>query len=279
MRFRASARIGALGLLPALVACGGGMPLLHPAHSLPAGDLSGTVGASGHFLLGGVDDAIETANREGPAFDGEAGERTAKGVAASVLGEPGVAPFLSARAGVTDDVEAGVAYSGRSARLDGRYSLLRERHLALSGGLALELVLAHPSDDPENGEPTSPTLRGVDPSGVSGWAVSLPVVVGYRSDAELVQLWAGVRGRYEHASGEVLLAIEQNPSAELSAHAVSAEAILGLAVGLPPIWVAAEVSLGYLNVRGDLEPSGANPSSARVDGVTVSPAGALIARF
>jgi hypothetical protein len=278
MPFRASARIGALGLLPALVACGGGMPLLHPAHSLPAGDLSGTVGASGHFLLGGVDEAIDAADGEGPAVEGDAAQRTAEGVAASVLGEPGVAPFLSARAGVADHLEAGVAYSGRSVRVDGRYAL-EERHFALSGGPGLELVLAHPSDDPENGRPTSPTLRGVDPSGVSGWAISLPVIVGYRSDAELVQLWGGVRGRYERASGEVLLALEQNPSAELSAHAVSAEVLVGLAVGLPPIWVAAEVSVGYLNVQGDLEPSGGNRSSASVDGVTVSPAGALIARF
>jgi hypothetical protein len=278
MRFRANARIGALGLVPALVACGGGMPLLHPAHTLPPGHASGTVGASGHFLLGGVEAAIESADAEGPAFEGDAGERTAEGVAASVLGEPGVAPFLSARLGVTDDLEAGVAYSGRAVRLDGRYSR-QEQHVALSGGLAVELVTAHPSDDPENGQPTSPTLTGIDPSGVSGWAVSLPVIVGYRSDAELVQVWGGLRGRYEHASGEVLLAVEQYPTAELSAHAISAEAIVGLAVGLPPIWVAAEVSVGYLNIHGDLEPMGGSANSASVDGVTVSPAGALIARF
>ena len=254
------------------------MPLLHPAHPLPPGHASGTVGASGRFLLGGVEDAIETADAEGPAFDGEAGERTAAGVAASVLGEPGVAPFLSARAGIAEDWEAGIAYSGRSARVDGRYAI-QERHLALSGGLALELVVAHPSEESDNGAPSSPALRGVDPSGVSGWAVSVPLMVGYRSDAELVQLWGGVRGRYERASGEILLAVEQDPSADLSAHGFSAEVLVGLAVGLPPLWVAAEVAVGYLNVHGDLTLSGAARSSAAVDGVTVSPAGALIARF
>ncbi len=253
------------------------MPLLHPAHSLPSGHASGTVGASGHFLLGAADEAIDSVDAEGAALEGEAGERTAAGVAASVLGEPGVAPYLSARLGVTDDIEAGVAYSGRSARLDGRYTT-RERHLAYSGGLAVEWVLAHPSEDAAGGASMSPTLDGVDPSGVSGWAISLPVLVGYRSDAELVQLWGGVRGRYERASGEVTFTAEQAPTSDLSAHAVSAEALVGLAVGLPPIWVAAEVSVGYLNVHGELSTSGSS-SSAGVDGVTVTPAGALIARF
>jgi hypothetical protein len=179
---------------------------------------------------------------------------------------------------MTDDVEAGVAYTGRSARLDGRYTS-RGRHFALSGGLALEWVLAHSTEETSQGTSTSPTLAGVDPSGVSGWALSVPLLVGYRSDAELVQLWGGIRGRYERASGAVSFAAEQSLTADLSAHAVSGEALIGLAVGLPPIWVAAEVSVGYLNVHGELSRSGGAASSASVDGVTVTPAGALIARF
>jgi hypothetical protein len=277
MPFRASARVGAIASFPALLACGGGMPLLHPAHSLPSGHGSATFGASGRFLLGGVDAAIDSTDAAGPSLDGTSAERTTRGVAASVLGEPGVAPFVSARAGVTDDLEAGLAYSGRSVRLDGRYTE-RDRHVALSGGLAFELVLAHPTEDAGDGTRASPSLRDVDASDVSGWAVSVPLLVGYRSDAELIQLWGGVRGRYERARGEVLFAGARTPSAELSAHALSAEGLVGLAVGLPPIWVAAEVSVGYLNVRGELSSKG-SASSGSADGVTVSPAGALIARF
>src|SRR5687767_8973373 len=57
----AFALIASLGL----VACGGGMPLLHPAHTLKTGQVSGAVGASGHFLLGDADDAIERTDAAG----------------------------------------------------------------------------------------------------------------------------------------------------------------------------------------------------------------------
>lgn len=253
------------------------MPLLHPAHAVAPGHVSGALGASGHFVLGDVSNALERADAAGPSVDSEAVERTAAGVLASVLGEPAVAPFVAARAGVARDLEAGLAYSGRSLRLDGRY-VRQARYTAISGGLGFELVTAHPSKS-QDGQPTSPSLSGVDTSGVSGWAVSLPVLVGYRSDAELVQVWGGVRGRYEHANGEVGLALESSPSAEISGRGISAQALVGLAVGLPPIWVAAEVSVGYLDIKGDFEPASGPSTSASLGGMTVSPAGALLVRF
>ena len=253
------------------------MPLLHPAHPLDPGRVSGSVGASGHFLLGDVEQAIEEADAQGPAFSGEAGDTTAKGVAADVVGAPGVAPFVAGRVGIAEHAEAGLTYAGSRARIDGRYAF-ESGALALSGGLGLGILLAHPTADP-NDPPSG--VGGIDTGAVSGFGVDVPVVVGYRSDGEIVQVWGGIRASYEQAGGEVLVAgAPENTRAELDATGISAQGLIGLAVGLRPVWVAAELGVGYLNVKGELsDPAGGPSSSARVDGVTLTPAGALMGRF
>jgi hypothetical protein len=119
----------------------------------------------------------------------------------------------------------------------------------------------------------------VDAGGVTGFGVDLPLLVGYRSDAELVQAWGGLRAGYEHVSGQILFAEPTAPAAELEADKVSAEALLGLGVGLSPIWVAVEIAVGYLHVEGELQPEGMPVSTAKVDGLAVTPAGAIIGRF
>jgi hypothetical protein len=108
----------------------------------------------------------------------------------------------------------------------------------------------------------------------------VPLIVGYRSDAELVQAWAGVRGTWEHVDGEVLFAGQDEPVvAELDADELSAEALLGLAVGLSPIWVAVEIAVGYAHIDGELRPVDLPASTGKVDGLTVTPGGAIIGRF
>lgn len=256
------------------------MPLLHPAHTLRPGQVSGSVGASGNFLLGDADDAIDSADASGTgaALGAQNGERTTAGIAASVLGAPGVAPHVAGRVGLAERTEAGLAYSGRSLRLDGRHAL-ETRSLALSAGLGARALLSHPQSDPGEGPATSGAVTGVDTSGVKGFGFDVPLLAGYRSDADLVQLWGGLRGGYERISGEVLFADPAAPTAELDADKLSAEALLGLGVGLSPIWVAVEIAVGYLHVDGELRPEGLPASTAKVDGLTVTPAGAITARF
>ncbi len=268
-----SLALGALLLLPA---CGGGLPLLHPAHTLRQGHVSGAVGASGHFVLGDPDQAVTDADAAGPnGIDQESANRTAKGLAASVIGAEGVAPHVGARVGVAPTTEAGLAYSGRSVRLDGRHAFENKKY-ALSLGLGLHALLTHPASSSK--EP--PSTVGVDASGLKGYGVDLPVIVGYRSDADLVQLWAGLRGGYEHVFGDVYYSEGTDQvTASVTGDGYSAGALLGLAVGLSPIWVAAEISAGYLHASGKYDRDFAAGGKADVDGVTVTPAGALIGRF
>jgi len=274
-------------LLAALaVGCGGGMPLLHPAHTLRPGQISGSVGASGNFLLGDADDAIETTDAAGAAnsLGPGSGDETAAGVSASVLGAPGIAPHVAGRVGVAERTEAGLTYSGRSVRIDGRHAF-EDKSRAFSAGLGLRTLLYHPQADPNDAPSSSGAITGVDTGGVIGFGVDVPLLVGYRSDAELVQIWGGLRGGYEHVEGQVLFADPSIPAeeaqnaAELQADEISAEALLGLGVGLSPIWVAVEIAVGYAHVDGELRPRGLPPSAAQVDGVTVTPAGAIIGRF
>src|SRR6186713_942940 len=60
-----SARASSAALAPfallalSLSGCGGGAPLLHPAHTLPDGDVAFAAGTSGRLALGGLRDADE----------------------------------------------------------------------------------------------------------------------------------------------------------------------------------------------------------------------------
>jgi hypothetical protein len=261
--------------------CGGGMPLLHPAHTLRPGQVSGSVGASGNFLLGDADAAIERTDAAGAgnSLGANESQHTTEGIAAAVLGAPGVAPYVAGRVGVAERTEAGLAYSGRSVRIDGRHAF-EDASKAFSAGLGLRALLSHPTSSPE-GSPPSGELSGVDASGVTGFGADLPLLVGYRSDADLVQLWGGLRGSYELISGELLFTapLASAEMAELDATKFSAEALIGLGVGLSPIWVAVEVSAGYVHMDGELRPEGLPSAAGKVDGVTVTPAGAITGRF
>ncbi len=273
------AALGAVGVLPA---CGGGMPLLHPAHTLRPGHVSGTVGASGNFLFGEADQAITDANAAGvgTSTDEASMRRAAAGIAASVMGAPGVAPFVSARVGVAPQTEAGLVYTGRNVRIDGRYAIESKKY-AFSAGLGLHSLLTHPTTKPDQQPSATGTVSGVDASGILGYGVDLPLIVGYRSDGDIVQVWGGLRGGYEHTYGDVFYSDPNNAvvSAELKGDAYSAGGLVGLAVGLSPIWVAAEISATYLHISGKLAPESTPGGSADVDGLTVTPAGALIGRF
>jgi hypothetical protein len=184
--------------------------------------------------------------------------------------------------GIGYGTEGGVTYTGRAARVDGRYALYDDR-LALSFGLGASGILSHPSSD-SGGSRTPTTSRGVpgvDASGVTGWGLDVPIIAGYRSDAELVQIWGGVRGGYERLFGEVLLRADPNQQdetrADLSARRWFAGGLLGLAVGVRPFWVGVELDFAYQRLAGELEWAGT--SSVDVDGFTLAPTGAVTGKF
>jgi hypothetical protein len=216
-----------------------------------------------------------------------------EGAIALSLMPPGVSPWVGARAGVGATSDAGVTYTGRTVRVDARHAFEGEE-TALSAGLGLSGVLTRPgSDAPEaSGSPggiggtREGDIPGLDSDGVTGFGFDIPVIVGYRSDVELVQVWGGLRGGWERLSGEFLLRVDPDPTivetAPVEASRWHAGALAGLAVGVRPVRVAVEVDVAYQRATGriqldDLE--GTTVRNAKLDGWTIAPTGAIIGEF
>ncbi len=248
-----------------LSGCGGGVPLLHPAHVLAPGKTAFALGVSDRFALADEKRALDYAEQRPPgAAPGDA--RYGRGVVVSLVEGPAVAPYVSARVGIPAANEAGLSYSGNALRADARHAFQWE-HSALSTGLGFT----------GRGLGQSPLdLPGTDLDRAHGFGLDVPVLYGYRSDADLISVWAGLRGSVDHWSGDVSLD-EQRPFA-LSATRIAAGPVLGLAIGLPPLWVAAEFEVDRAHITGSLDRPGAR-YDANIDGWSVRPAGALIAKF
>jgi hypothetical protein len=255
-------------LLSTLGACGGGVPLLHPAQVLPPGGTSFGVGVSDRLVLGAERTALDEAQQRSPGAPAPPpGDQSyTRGVLVALAEGPAVAPWASGRVGISGSNEAGLSYSGQALRLDARHAFEWDQ-TAFSAGLGLT----------GRGFGESPLdLPGTDLNRTNGVGVDVPLLLGYRSDAELLSVWGGARFGYDHWAGKV--ALDDQQSFTLSASRLSVGPVVGLAVGVTPFWVAAELELDYAHVTGSLERPGSD-YDARVNGWSVHPAGALIAKF
>jgi hypothetical protein len=270
-----------------LTACGGGAPLMHPAHTLAEGDVSFAAGTSGHFALGGLHDA-ETALDAAAAIPGgatSAEERSSfvKGALSRFAVAPGVAPFVAARAGLGHHNEAGLTYTGRNFRIDGRHAF-EWPSLALSVGAAATGALSRPGDQPPhdvNDQPGADSgLRTVSLASLNGYGLELPVLFGYRSSADVVKLWAGLRAGFEHDAASISLI--EAPDTALASRAAATRywggGLVGFSVGLAPIEVRVEVDAAYQSVHGNLTTQN-GAVTADVAGVSLTPAMAISAKF
>src|SRR6202034_1952887 len=88
--------------------------------------------------------------------------------------------------------EAGLTYSGRDIRLDGRHAFSLGKP-TLSVGLGVSAIIAH--------APGS----GSDPTGVYGAGVDIPVLLGVHSANDIYAFWFGPRAGFEYIAGGVLL--------------------------------------------------------------------------
>jgi hypothetical protein len=252
--------------LTALNGCGGsGVPLLHPAHVLPAGRTAFGVGVSERLVLGNARAALDEAQQRMPGTPPADGPST-RGLLVSLAEGPAVSPYAAARVGIPGTNEAGLSYSGRALRADFRHAFDWGSR-ALSSGVGFTgLGLGEGSSSP----------RGTNLNGAHGFGVDLPILLGYRSDAELLSVWAGVRGSFDHWSGTVSL--DQSTAFELNASRAAFGPIFGMSVGLPPFWVSAELELDYAHVTGSLDRPGTR-YDAQLNGWSARPAGALVAKF
>ena len=272
--------VAALSYLTA--SCGGGAPLLHPAHALPAGHVSAGAGVSGQFAFRNTEAPPPPG---GPPTPGSNEQRNLEEAVASATLSPGVAPWVGVRGGLGARTEAGITYTGRTVRADARHAFGGDT-VALSIGAGASGVFARPPDRTET-EPPPPAGR-VPPTGpgldANGFGFDVPIIVGWRSSASVVQAWAGARAGFERVSGDLALApLDRAPSASVTATRWWGGGLVGAAVGLPPVMVAVEFDIAYHAVSGTAafpEPGGPPPSRAvSVTGLTVAPAGAIIGKF
>jgi len=260
--------VSALGL----VGCGGGLPLLHPAQTLPSGEVRAAAGFSGNATTGSLSDAVRNATNKA-SQPGPPGTDATYAMGALVLASvaPGLAPVVGARVGVGAQAEGGLAYTGRSVRVDLRRSFSLSPRWALSVGAGGSRALY--------GRQGGSSLPNVDLAQLHGWGADLPVIVGYASDGDLYMAWLGARGGWEHVD---ISAVSSVPGGvtfgsapiSLSATRFWAGGLLGLAIGFRHVHVAMELDASYASVTGDY--AGTHVS---VGGLTLAPASALWWRF
>jgi hypothetical protein len=287
-------KLAALGLVSlSLTACGGGGGLMHPAHTLPPNKVTMGAGVSSQFVLGDPETHIQsarTAMTDNAVTDSTEEQSYVNGAIAQVLLAPGLAPWVGARAGVGYTSDAGLTYTGRSVRLDGRHGF-EAKDVAASIGLGVQGLLVHPGHDAPTDTTggSDETIPGLDTGGVTGAGFDIPAIVGWRSTADLVQVWGGVRGGYEQLWGHVVLRINSDPSIseedKASANRVFVLGVIGAALSISPVMVALELDGGYQHAEGSIDrpPDAANPQGhsvkAKMDGFTMTPTAALIGKF
>jgi hypothetical protein len=251
--------------------CGGGLPLLHPARTLLAGQVRAAAGFSGNVAVGGFSDALRSATNEAAANPNVAlspqDATFAKGALVAASVGPGLAPIAAARVGIGARTEGGLAYTGRSVRGDVRRSFDLSTSWALSVGVGGSAALY--------GRQQESSLPGVDLGRLHGFGADVPVLVGYESDGDLYMLWIGARAGWEHVEindltsepGEVVLG---TPPLSLSATRFWAGGLLGVALGFRHVHVAMEMDVSYMTVEGDF-----SQTHTQVAGLTLAPATAL----
>jgi hypothetical protein len=247
--------------------CGGGLPVLHPARTLPVGALRAGAGFAGNAATGGLSDALGGARGEAAAHPNVPGagvdETFARGalVAASIA--PGLSPVVAARAGVGSQSEGGIAYTGRMVRIDMRRSFDLTSHWALSVGAGGSAAL--------HGHQDGGALPNIDLAALHGWAADLPLLIGYQSDGDLYMLWVGARAGYEHVEvSDVSMQPSSGPPNTLTATRFWSGGLLGAAVGFRHIHVAMELDVSYASIEGAFD-----QMHAHVDGMTLTPSTAL----
>jgi hypothetical protein len=277
-------------LLAGLAGCGGGAPLLHPAQTLPPDTVSFGAGLSGQFASSGVEETIDRGRvaAAGPLADPETATAYAAGALTQALIAPGISPWVAARVGLPASLEAGLTYTGRTIRVDGRHAISLQNDWALSLGLGASAVLLHPDSSPINDTPSdsppgpSEAEFGLD---ASGWGADLPILIGYQPLDGFVDVWFGARGGFEHVSGELSSNVDDAAAQHFDAEGnrLWAGALAGFSLGIPPLWFRFELAGTFHHLTGRVTSpgAGASPEFGELDatGWSLTPSGAILGKF
>lgn len=258
------------------VGCGGAAPLMHPAQTLAKGDLRVASGVAAQVTTGAAARELRAARARSstdPGVPGAPGSDPsyARGALVAAAIAPGISPFLAARVGLGSSFEAGLAYTGRSARLDVRRSFELSRSWAFSAGLGASTALY--------GRQQESPLVGLDLGRLRGYGADVPILVGWESDAGLYRAWLGARAGLERDTISTLTSEPKDvtlglPPIRLEATRAHAGGVVGLAAGFRHVHVAVELEAGYQSVRGTF-----NDTRVSLRGVTLAPATALLWTF
>ena len=272
MRARRSLGVGTVALfLSALAGCGGGAPLLHPARTLPTGDVRVAGGVSANVAAGSLGDDLKNARElaaKDPLAPGAPASNPAyaKGALVAAAVAPGLAPFVGARVGVGNNFEGGLAYTGRGVRVDMRRGF-DDGKVTYSVGLGLSAALY--------GRQSGTELQNVDLGALHGYGGDIPLLVGWESAGGIYKVWGGARGGFERDVIETLTSEPKDVTVgsaplHLDANRYWAGAVVGLATGFRHLHVALELSAAYQVVSGNY-----NENKVTIRGVTLAPATAL----
>ncbi len=233
-------------------ACGGAAPLMHTAHALPEDEVTVGAGFSGSINVSppelGPENEAEAAVEEGSV-------------------SPGFAPWVGGRLGLGGEYDAGVLYTARTIRADLRRSFPfgEDDSLAFSMGLGASGLLPKRRDD-----------LGVR---IGGFGGDIPLLFGYRSDADVYSFYLGPRFGIEYLNGQRDL-----PPDPLDPTVVGVESIQGWhaqAGGLMGLRIGFRYLYAAIEVAGDMHWSEATvgETDASFSVFALRPAGALIGRF
>lgn len=265
------ARLACVPLALVVAGCGGGAPLLHPARTLPTGDIRMASGVSANVAAGSLGDDLRVAKgvaTKDPQVPGAPGSNPAyaKGALVAAAIAPGLAPFIGARVGVGNQYEGGLAYTGRAVRADLRRSF-DSGNVSFSAGLGLSAALY--------GRQQGSELPDVDLGALHGYGFDIPLLVGWESSGGIYKVWGGGRGGFER---DVIETLTSEPKAvtlggqplHLDANRYWGGAVVGIATGFNHVHVALELSADYQVVVGNY-----NENHVTVHGITLAPATAL----
>jgi hypothetical protein len=253
----------ALVAAAALVGCGGGAPLLHPAHVLHPGEILTGAGLSGQVAFGQVPPGAPQVQQNWGSLE-------------ALALSPGVAPWAAARVGLPDFYEAGLTYAGRSIRVDARHAFA----IGPGGKAALSIGLG--------ASVLAPKLPGGgNPTGVLGGGGDLPILIGWRSAADIFSFWFGPRAGFEVFTGQVQMSDFSggNPLFDITGHQFYAGLTAGARVGFRHVHLALELNASYHAASGSFTlavPDGnamAGTTPGAVQQLSLTPAGALEVSF
>jgi hypothetical protein len=263
---------------------------LHPAHVLPVNTVSFGAGLSGQFASDGITNAISRGRSAAgePLSNGSSARSYADGVLTQALVAPGVGPYVAARVGLPEETEAGLTYTGRGIRLDGRYAHALGESLALSLGLGATALLLSPDSSAPG--PAAEAGSGAAPDAefdlnAKGWGLDVPVLLGYEGMGGLFDLWAGARVGLEQIDGELRSNASDAgaPRIDAAGRRWWAGAVTGFSVGVPPLWLRFEVATTFHKLSGELSGGEGDTPLAfgQLDatGWTLSPSGAIVGKF